>query len=143
MRIKSRTTSVTNADTVAEQPEPQSFPVIEAKPKKPVDMESGALQGYPDDAVSLRRIGLVAESCGETIGDLPLNVADLVKFVRTPYEPHNTTERRYRNRVRNRNTAIVAMCVNCAITRKAVTECPDVVCPLWPFRLGKNPYRGK
>lgn len=142
MRIKSRSTTVaSSAPTGPEQP--SGFPNIEAKPKKPVDMDAGLFSDYSDDPVSIRRLGFVAESCGENLSDTPLNVADLIKFVRTPYEPHNATERRYRNRVRNRNTAIVAKCVDCAGTRKAVTECMDVVCPLWPFRLGKNPYRGK
>ena len=38
--------------------------------------------------------------------------------------------------------AIRAKCIDCCCGSTAeVKECPAVKCPLYPFRLGKNPYR--
>ena len=35
--------------------------------------------------------------------------------------------------------AIRAKCLDCNGTAKEVKLCPCIDCPLWPFRLGKNP----
>ena len=32
-------------------------------------------------------------------------------------------------------------CLTCESSKKAVKECPNVSCPLWPYRLGHNPNR--
>lgn len=38
--------------------------------------------------------------------------------------------------------AIRAFCLECSCGSSAeVKSCPRTVCPLYPFRLGKNPYR--
>lgn len=38
--------------------------------------------------------------------------------------------------------AIRAFCLECSCGSTAeVKECPRQVCPLYPFRMGKNPYR--
>ena len=38
--------------------------------------------------------------------------------------------------------AIRAFCLECSGDSTAeVKSCPRTVCPLYPFRLGKNPYR--
>ena len=38
--------------------------------------------------------------------------------------------------------AIRAFCLECSCGSTAeVKECPRSVCPLYPFRMGKNPYR--
>ena len=40
--------------------------------------------------------------------------------------------------------AIRIKCLDCCCyDRKEVKLCATVNCPLWPFRFGKNPYRGK
>lgn len=38
--------------------------------------------------------------------------------------------------------AIRAFCLECSCGQTSeVKECPVVKCPLYPFRMGKNPYR--
>jgi hypothetical protein len=38
--------------------------------------------------------------------------------------------------------AIRAFCMECSCGQTSeVKECPIVKCPLYPFRMGKNPYR--
>ena len=39
--------------------------------------------------------------------------------------------------------AIRAFCLECVETYNDVKECPAKECPLYPFRLGRNPYRTK
>lgn len=40
--------------------------------------------------------------------------------------------------------AIRAKCLDCCVQQiNEVRDCPAQDCPLWPFRLGKNPYRHK
>ena len=40
--------------------------------------------------------------------------------------------------------AIKAKCLDCCCgDRSEVKECPSKDCPLWQFRLGKNPNRAK
>lgn len=44
--------------------------------------------------------------------------------------------------VKNPVKAIRAFCLECSGDSTAeVKNCPREVCPLYPFRLGKNPYR--
>ena len=126
-------------------PAENKFPEIIAKPKKPV-ANTGIVVEYveakeDDSRDTLLRLPKVAETFGEDFKELNLTVADRVQLVRTPFDPASGQEQRYRNRIRNRQTAITAMCVQCVGTRKNVTECIDCTCPLWPFRMGGNPYR--
>jgi hypothetical protein len=52
-------------------------------------------------------------------------------------------EAKYRERIKNRATAIRAYCVECqGGFLVAVKECPSVTCPLHPFRMGSDPLRG-
>jgi len=142
MRIKKRSVS-SEPTSQASEPDMPKFPNIEAKPKKPVD-DSGFFSGNDRlNRENALRFGLVAQSCGSAPSDIPLSVADRFKLLRTPYDTSTATEQRYRNRVRNRQTAITAFCVTCTGSRKGVTECAAVTCPLWAFRLGSNPYRTK
>lgn len=140
MRIKKR---VLGAPAAASAP--SAFPVIEAKPKEPLPAPrfTGMYDGAP--AGSVRRIGLVAMSCRDETGssqpDDKYTAGDYVALLRTPYDPKDTTQVRYRNRIRNRATAITACCVDCVGSRKNVTECAAIECPLWAFRLGSNPFR--
>lgn len=40
--------------------------------------------------------------------------------------------------------AIKAKCLDCcAYQKEEVRQCTSTSCPLWPFRLGKNPYKKK
>lgn len=46
------------------------------------------------------------------------------------------------NEITNPVKAIRAKCLECSnSSTNEVKECPVVNCPLYPFRLGKNPYR--
>jgi hypothetical protein len=37
--------------------------------------------------------------------------------------------------------AIREMCWSCTCgQRNAIRDCPSTDCPIWPFRMGKNPY---
>jgi hypothetical protein len=118
--------------------------VIEAKPKKPVPPEGRikALAGSDAPPPTVRAIGSLAALLSDPTDDL-LTIGDRVQAMRTPYDPKNSQEIRYRNRVRNRGTAITAFCITCQGGRKAVTECIDTGCPLWAFRFGSDPFYGK
>ena len=46
--------------------------------------------------------------------------------------------------IRNPVKAIRAFCVDCfGGQAKEVARCNSTICPLHPFRFGKNPYRAK
>lgn len=117
--------------------------VIVAKPKKPIP-DKGLTNMYdnPMPPVAARALGNLVQSMGDS-PDEALTIKDRVELMRTPYDPHNSQEARYRGRVRNRGTAITAMCIVCSGGRKAVTECADTTCPLWAFRFGGDPFYGK
>jgi hypothetical protein len=52
-------------------------------------------------------------------------------------------EEKYRKRINNRTTGIRAYCITCmGDDMAAVRECASVTCPLHPFRMGKDPFRG-
>lgn len=36
-------------------------------------------------------------------------------------------------------SAIKAKCLDCVLTAQEVTKCVQYTCPLWAFRLGRNP----
>jgi hypothetical protein len=140
MPIKKRSSAPIVSD---DQPELTGL-VIVAKPKKPIPPD-GIIRrvfGEKASAQQVRRIGPIAIDCKE-LPDAGFTIEDRVTAMRTPYDPKNTQEIRYRNRVRNRATAITAMCITCQGGRKAVTECLDTQCPLWPFRFGGDPFFGK
>jgi hypothetical protein len=47
-------------------------------------------------------------------------------------------------RIKNPATAIRAFCTFCMSGQTAeIRRCQAVTCPLWPFRLGQNPFFGK
>jgi hypothetical protein len=118
---------------------------IVAKPKTPIPQD-GVLQSiYNGEATpqQARRLGLLAIDCKADRPDENFTPDDHVKLMRIPYDKTNPQEARYRNRVRNRGTAITAMCITCQGGRKAVTECVATDCPLWAFRFGSDPFYGK
>lgn len=50
---------------------------------------------------------------------------------------------RYRARIKNRTTAIRAYCVECqGGDTAAVRDCPSMTCPLYSFRMERNPFHG-
>lgn len=49
-----------------------------------------------------------------------------------------------RKRIKNPNTAIRTMCMECqGNDQVGVRQCPTINCPLWPFRMGTNPFFGR
>ena len=141
MPIKTRTNVPTSADTPIETGKLN----IVAKPKKPIP-EGGKLSdtyGAEPTSTQTRALGLVAIDCSADPVDEHFTVEDNVRLMRAPYDPNNPQEVRYRNRVRNRGTAITAFCITCQGGRKAVTECVDTTCPLWAFRFGGDPFYSK
>lgn len=52
-------------------------------------------------------------------------------------------EEKYRKRIHNRTTGIRAYCIVCmGEDMAAVRDCASITCPLHPFRMGKDPFRG-
>jgi hypothetical protein len=50
---------------------------------------------------------------------------------------------KYRARVKSPATAIRAFCIDCQGSSViAVKDCTEMTCPLWNFRMGKDPLRG-
>lgn len=48
-----------------------------------------------------------------------------------------------KSRIINSVTAIHAKCIDCQPEGNKVKNCEFTDCPLYPYRLGKNPFRGK
>jgi len=126
-------------------PEPEKGPLnIQPGEKKPIPPE-GRIMDFGGDQLSgpgIRRLGAIAASVSDPTDDL-MTIGDRVTAMRTVYDTKNPQELRYRARVKNRATAITAMCVVCTGGRKAVTECAATTCPLWAFRFGGDPFYGK
>lgn len=67
---------------------------------------------------------------------------ELVEHIRTPHGEHPMGDK-YIGNIRNRATAIRAYCISCqGFELTGVKECPSLTCPLHPFRMGKDPFRG-
>jgi hypothetical protein len=50
---------------------------------------------------------------------------------------------KYRARIKSPATAIRAFCIDCqGSSIAAVKDCTELTCPLWNFRMGKDPLRG-
>jgi len=88
------------------------------------------------DAVK-RRAGVVLYQSASP-SDTPFD--DLVTMARTMND-ETTLERAYRNRIKGRLSAIRAWCVLSQGSAKRVRSCENVTCPLYPFRMGTNPFR--
>ena len=55
----------------------------------------------------------------------------------------DAVEDKYRERIKNPATAIRAYCVECmGGSVSGVKDCTSMTCPLWNFRMGKDPLRG-
>ena len=128
-------------------PVPDEAPKLQitegVKRQRPDESRILAVAGTSEPtAAQIRRAGAISAAVEQETGAL-LTASDRVLAMRTPYDPKNPQEQRYRDRVRNRGTAITAMCITCQGGRKAVTECIDTTCPLWAFRFGSDPFYGK
>lgn len=55
----------------------------------------------------------------------------------------DAVEDKYRSKVKSPATAIRAYCIGCMCgSVAAVRDCTELTCPLWNFRMGKDPLRG-
>lgn len=71
-----------------------------------------------------------------------LDFEELREVVQEPLH-EDTVEDTYRAKIKSPKTAIRAYCISCqGGSIVGVRECPAVTCPLWPFRMGRDPLRG-
>lgn len=133
-----------NIPTMDNVPDDGKLNIVAAE-KKPIPEKGKVRDVYGVEATpqQKRRLGLVAVDCHASPPDRDFTVEDRVSLMRSPYDKNNPQEARYRNRVRNRGTAITAFCITCLGGRKDVTECIDTTCPLWGFRLSSDPFYGR
>jgi hypothetical protein len=138
MPLKKRS-SVPTADEAV----PERLHIV-AQEKKPLPEGSRIASVVGDNPIpsEVRRVGSVAKEISSPPDEL-FTLQDRVTAMQTPFDPKNTSEVRYRNRVTNRAKGITAMCVTCIGSIKNVRECPDSTCPLWAFRIGGDPFYGK
>lgn len=67
---------------------------------------------------------------------------ELREHIRAP-RSEDAVDNKYQARISNRATGIRAYCVQCqGGSVIGVKECPSATCPLFPFRMGKDPLRG-
>jgi hypothetical protein len=96
----------------------------------------------PEDAIT--SVGKLVYG-GMHPDDVP--VKDLLRLIRFNYNHRGTQwgalEQRYRDRIKNRATGIRAFCITCAGGPKASALCINTHCPLWAYRLGKDPFRNR
>ena len=72
-----------------------------------------------------------------------MRVQDLLANIRMAFPSADNVEVTYRNRIRSPLTGIRAFCVQCKYWRPGeVRKCQEMSCPLWPFRMGRNRFRG-
>ena len=66
-----------------------------------------------------------------------------VELVRSRKPDRSKTENDAAKRIKNRSTAIRAFCIGCMCGDTAlVRSCTSLTCPMHPFRLGNDPFRG-
>lgn len=107
-----------------------------ARTRKFVPDKNAVLHGFSDPK---RAASIIYDETPTK--QIPLD--DLVSLVRTPSN-NCDVERAYRNRIKGRLSAIRAFCVICQGGQpKRVRMCDSTTCPLWPFRMGSNPFFGK
>lgn len=91
----------------------------------------------------LKRIDMLEQKLawqGANPKQIPL--ADLRDHIRYPSN-EDAVDNKYQARISNRATAIRAYCVQCqGGSVVGVKECASVTCPLFSFRMGKDPLRG-
>lgn len=68
--------------------------------------------------------------------------AELKEHVQAPLDSDPLVNK-YKKRIKNRATAMRAFCIGCMGGDVAgVRVCTSLTCPLHPFRMGKDPFRG-
>ena len=73
---------------------------------------------------------------------VPVDILDRMRRAKQPMDDPTTAA--YRAKIRTRASAIRTFCVDCQGGEvKGVRECEAMNCPLWPFRMGTDPLRGK
>jgi hypothetical protein len=71
---------------------------------------------------------------------------DIIKHaLQHPPEGYNVfTHMDARKRIKNPNSGIRTFCLECqGNDTVGVRQCPSFNCPLWPFRMGGNPFYGR
>lgn len=81
-----------------------------------------------DDYHARRALGVETLPNGETQGRDPRRLS-LKSLKEIGHEPIPVLK------------AIRAKCLDCSHTVSEVSRCTSVDCALWPFRMGKNPFR--
>jgi hypothetical protein len=88
-----------------------------------------------------------AIACVLFAGDDPKTVPnDIIKhaLAHPPTRYNVFTHMEARKRIKNPNSAIRAHCLECqGNDTVGVRQCPSFNCPLWPFRMGGNPFFGR
>jgi hypothetical protein len=73
---------------------------------------------------------------------VPVEALDRMRRAKQPMDDLTTAN--YREKIKTRASSIRAFCVDCQGGEiKGVRECEAMNCPLWPFRMGTDPLRGK
>lgn len=71
-------------------------------------------------------------------------VQELLAGLRLNDNKGDSTETRYRQRIRSPLTAIRSQCISCkGGSPKQANQCAKMDCPLWPFRMGQNAFYGR
>jgi len=92
---------------------------------------------------ALKEIGTLEETLAwQGANPKVLDAKDLRAHIQQP-DDDDPVINKYRARITTRATAIRAYCVWCmGGSVPGIKECPSVTCPLYPFRMGKDPLRG-
>lgn len=73
---------------------------------------------------------------------VPVEALNRMRQAKQPMDDLTTAN--YRTKIKTRASAIRGFCVDCQGGEiKGVRECEAMNCPLWPFRMGTDPLRGK
>jgi len=105
--------------------------------------EGSYISYYVSDRVDARRKAQELAHIGYFPKPNEMRVQDLIANVRLTYPNPDNVEVTYRQRIRSPLTGIRAFCVQCKYFRPGeVRKCQEMSCPLWPFRMGRNRFRG-
>lgn len=113
----------------------KNAPAVQSTAPDYVPDKDAVLEAFPNP----RRAAMILYDENTPVKKIPLD--DIALLTRMPDNATNQ-DVVYRNRIKSRMTAIRAFCVLCVGGPRAARMCPSVSCPLWPFRMGHNPFRG-
>lgn len=75
-------------------------------------------------------------------GFLPLGVERLPSGETQGILPKNPTILREIGHIKQSMLRVIrGKCLDCAYTPSEVRKCVSTTCPLWPYRMGTNPFR--